>query len=179
MAPRKTKAVEPAAPVKKKKIIRVRKIEKSPVVHDKTIRNPITINTSNLAANAITSAKIAAGALNSSSITSTHTNFPRVEISPSGVTFFPTTGGEAGTETNRPKRTKKKEKLDYDLDELEKKTEWTTGEAAFYCGMSRTAWHVYMTKHPSALPPVKFGRGRGQQNIYAAQDVRAFKNRPK
>jgi hypothetical protein len=68
-----------------------------------------------------------------------------------------------------------KEAPEFSHTELEKKDQWTTAEAAWYCGISTTTWHVYAHKG-RGITPVRSGRGRGKQNMYAAKDVKNYKN---
>lgn len=66
------------------------------------------------------------------------------------------------------------EEEEYSVEELDKKENWTTSEAAWYCGMTRGSWHVRMSTSPVKLYPVSRGRGRGKENVYLAADVKRF-----
>lgn len=166
------KTVEPEPRRIKKKIIRIRKLKDGKPIDQAPIDGSFggAVSTNTIAANAITASKIASGSILTGTLSSGVLSGNRVTINPAGLTFqtHPTWGGDIVP-------AKKKEVLDFKQEDLDKKDLWSTGESAWFCGMSRTSWHVYMTKNNHPIAPVQIGKGRGKQNLYAASDIRALK----
>jgi hypothetical protein len=180
------------APRKKKKIIRIRKIDKSKntqATEDATSwkvapSQTTSITVSTLQPGTITSNRILSGGI-SMGTTTPAPNYARVEIQPDGEVRQYNASGQTYTiispvrEKITPKKPRTAEVLDFDQEELDKKSHWTTAEAAWFCGMSRTTWHVRMhkmsTEKKRPIYPTKLGEGRGKQNLYLADDVRKYK----
>lgn len=177
------------APRKKKKIIRIRKIDKSTTQHEQAVKDARTWKVGTATTISTSAAKLAPGTITSAHIlssgTSVDNNYARVVIQPDGEMRKYDSSGQTYTivspvqEKITPKKPRAAEVLNFDQDELDKKSHWTTAEAAWFCGMSRTTWHVRMhkmsTEKKRPIYPTKLGEGRGKQNLYLADDVRKYK----
>lgn len=88
--------------------------------------------------------------------------------------IYPATVTSSTSVTTYPRKTVTWAPMGITQKKLDLKDEWTTEECAWYCGVSKSTWHVYMGKN-DGLAPVHIGVGAGRQSRWLADDVRRYK----